>query len=132
MSFDLVVQRFGQGDGAAMPTDAFEAVFGPYVDRAETQLGFWHVRLPDGGEADLYADLDGPALDGLMISHFSPGMVLDLLVEFATRAEAVVLVPGCPTLLIDEAQRVQLPDELRTEAVLVSSGADVEAALGAC
>src|SRR5690242_15981758 len=105
----MFVQRFEQGNGAAMPADAFETVFRPHVDRVEARFGFWHVRLPDGGEADLYARLDEHSLDSLMISRFSRGMVLDLLVEFARRAEAVVLPPGCPTLLIDEAQRVQLP-----------------------
>ena len=57
-----------------------------------------------------------------MISRFSPGLVLDLLVEFAHHAQAVILPPGCPTLMTDEAQRQHLPEELHAEAVLVSEG----------
>jgi hypothetical protein len=67
-----------------------------------------------------------------MISRFSPGGVLDLLVEFIVAADAVVLVPGCPTLLGREGQRRHLPEILREGALVVRGGADVDRILREC
>lgn len=132
MSYDMSVQRFEQGDGAPMAGDAFLAVFEPCVDRREPRHSYWHISADDGGTADVYAALAGGTLDSLMISRFSAGAVLDMLVKFIGLADAVVLPPGCPTLLAHEGQRQQLPEELRAEAVVVQAGADVERVLQSC
>jgi hypothetical protein len=132
VSYEMFVERFRFGEAVAMPAGAFESVFRPYIDGTEPAFDFWHVRVPDGGEADLYARLDEQSLDGLMISRFSTGTVLELLVEFVRRADAVIVPPGCPTLLTDEDQRRHLPDGLRDDAVLVLAGSDVEAVLRSC
>jgi hypothetical protein len=132
VSYDMFVQRFEHGDAAPMGADAFRSVFGPSVDRREPQLNYWHVCTDDGGTADVYAALAGGTLDSVMISRFSGGLVLDMLVRFIVLADAVVLPPGCPTLLADEGQRHHLPEELRAEAVVVQVGADVELALQSC
>jgi hypothetical protein len=128
MSFDMFVQRFRDGDAAPMSSAAFE-VLRPYIDRAEAERDFWHLRAPDDGEADIFAAVAAGAMEGLMISRFSAGAVLDLLVEFVCQADAVLLPPGCPALLTAEAQRRHLPDELRPGAVVVRNGGDVEHAL---
>ncbi|MFI5927474.1 hypothetical protein ACIA3K_15990 [Micromonospora sp. NPDC051543] len=67
-----------------------------------------------------------------MISQFSSGAVLDMLVTFIGLADAVVLPPGCPTLLAHEGQRCHLPEELRAAALVIRSGADVERVLSNC
>ncbi|WP_446220453.1 hypothetical protein [Micromonospora sp. IBHARD004] len=82
MSYQMWVQCFVGDDVEAMPGDLFGAVFGPYVDRREPEFGSAHVTVPDGGDATFYGVTDA-GIDSLMISHFSPGEVLDLLVEFA-------------------------------------------------
>ncbi|UQU67563.1 hypothetical protein COUCH_15375 [Couchioplanes caeruleus] len=126
MSFDLFVQRFENGDAAAMDGIAFRAVWGPYVDRTEPEFDLWHVHVDDGGVAEIYGGVADESFPSLMISRFSRGCVLDLLVEFAALADAVVLPQGCPTLLVREDQRRHLPEELGADAVIVRGGADVE------
>ncbi|WP_200216457.1 hypothetical protein [Micromonospora coerulea] len=124
------MQRFVDDDVAAMPADLFGTVFGPYVDRREPEFGSAHITVPDGGDATFYGVTD-VQIDSLMITRFSPGQVLDLLVEFANRAGGVIIPPDCPTMLTVEEQRGVVPEELRSGAVVVASGADVEAVLAA-
>ncbi|MEV1158509.1 hypothetical protein AB0J27_24235 [Micromonospora chokoriensis] len=132
MSYDMVVQRFEQGDGTPMEGKAFLAVFEPPVDRREPQYNYWQISADDGGTADVYAALAGGTLDSLMISRFSAGAILDTLVRCIGLADAAVLPPGCPTLLAHEGQRQHLPEELRADAVVVTAGADVERVLRSC
>lgn len=105
---------------------AFRAVWGPYVERTEPRFDVCHVHVDDGGGAEIYGGAGDETFSGLVISRFSRGRVLDLLVEYAAAADAVVLPPGCPTLLVCEDQRRHLPEELRADAVIVRAGADVE------
>ena len=128
----MFVQRFEQGDAARMAGDAFLALFEPCVDRREPLHGYWHISADDGGTADVYAAVAGDMLDSLMISRFSTGDVLDMLVRFIGLADAVVLPPGCPALLAHEGQRHHLPEELRADAVVVQAGGDVERVLQGC
>ncbi|MEQ0562324.1 hypothetical protein ABJI51_24840 [Amycolatopsis sp. NEAU-NG30] len=128
MSYDLFAQAFAGGDAAPMPSSAF-AVFLPYVDRADSARHHWHVHTPDGGEADIHADVTPGTFSGFMINHFSAGQPLDLLAEFAVRAGAVIMVPGGPWLLTAEAQRGELPDDLPGTAVLIRDGGDLRQAL---
>jgi hypothetical protein len=93
---------------------------------------FWHLRATDGGEAEIYARVAPETFDSLVISGFSSGVVLDLLVEFARQADAVVLPPGCPALLAAETQRRHLPGEFQNEAVVVLDGRDIEQVLSSC
>ncbi|MEU1589711.1 hypothetical protein [Micromonospora sp. NPDC005710] len=125
MSYDVLVQRFEQGDATPMPAEAFLAVFAPKADRRDTQHSYWHKSVDDGGTADVYATLADDTLGHLMISRFSAGVFLDMLVTFLRLTDAVVLPPGCPTLLVHEGQRCHLPEDLRADAVVVQSGADV-------
>ncbi|NJP35914.1 hypothetical protein [Micromonospora thermarum] len=132
MGYDMFVQRFQQGDAAPIAGEAIRVAFEPHVDRREPDRSYWHISAKDGGTADLYAVLGGEALDSLMISRFSPGLVLDMLVKFIGLADAVVLPPGCPALLAHEGQRRHLPEELRADAVVVQAGADLERVLQSC
>jgi hypothetical protein len=126
VSYNVFVQCFAEGGTVPMPIGAFDAVFGPHVETPEADVGFWRLRLPDGGEADVYANLAGPCLESVMINHFSVG-VLDLVLEFARSAGAVVLAPGCPILVTDRTHVAHLPEELQKDAVLVGSGSEVDA-----
>jgi len=126
VSYDLFVQRFENGDAAVMDGIAFRAVWGPYVDRVEPEFNLRHVHVDDGGDAEIFGGVAAETFRSLMISRFSRGRVLHLLVEFAAAADAVVLPPGCPALLVREDQRRHLPEELRADAVVVRGGADVE------
>jgi hypothetical protein len=128
MSYELFVQGFDAGDAAPMPSSAFD-VFRPHVDRTDLEHHFWHVRTPDGGEADIYADVTPGTFDNFMISRFSAGEPLDLLAEFTIRASAVILVPGGPAMLTAEVQRQHLPGDFQRDATVVRSGDDIRQAL---
>lgn len=128
MSYDLFVQGFDAGDAAPMPSSAFD-VFRAHVDRADSEQHFWHVRAPDGGEADIYADVTQETCHSLMISRFSTGRPLDLLAGFAVRAGAVILTPDGPAMLTAEAQRRHLPDGFQRDALVVCDGDDVRQVL---
>jgi hypothetical protein len=130
MSYDMFVQDFDAGDAAPMPSSAFD-VFRPHVDRIKPEHHFWHVRTPDGGEADIYADVTPGTFDSLMISRFSDGAPLDLLAEFTIRASAVILAPGGPAMLTAEAQRQHLPDDFQRDAIVVRNGDDIRQAFTA-
>ncbi|ONH57032.1 hypothetical protein CcI49_26775 [Frankia sp. CcI49] len=132
MSYDMFVQRFERREAAPLPRTAFLAVFGPHIDRREHQHRYWHVSADDGSEADIYATPAENTLESLMITRFSAGRVLDMLVEFIGLADAVVLAPGCPTLLAHEDQRRHLPEELHDDAVIVQTGADLQRVLQDC
>ncbi len=127
----MFVQGFDAGDAAPMPSRAFD-VFRPYVDRTQPEHHFWHLRTPDGGEADIYADVTPGTFDSLMISRFSAGDPLDLLAEFTIRASAVILAPGGPAMLTAEAQRHHLPDDFQRDAIVIRAGEDIRQALATC
>lgn len=132
VGYDMFVQRFEHGEAAPLPSAAFHAVFGPHVDRTEPEYHLWHVHVSDDGEADLYASVTPETFGGFMISRFSAGVVLDLLMEFARQADAVVLPPGCPALLAAETQRRHLPEEFQHEAVIVAGSRDIEDIFRTC
>ncbi|RKN13559.1 hypothetical protein D7147_30980 [Micromonospora musae] len=129
VSYDMFILRFERGEPASMPGSAFRAAFQPYIDRTEPEFDYWHVTAPDGGDASLYAALTDDVLHGFLINRFSNGMVLDMLVTFMGLADAVVVPPDCPAMLTNEGQREHLPEDLRTNAVVVQRGADIEAVL---
>ncbi len=131
MSFELFVERFENGATVAMPRGAFE-VFRPYVAWTETEHDLWHICTPDEGEGDIYAKVTADAVDGFTISDFTDGgLTLDLVVEFARRAGGVIFSSAGPTLLLNEAQRADLPQEDRDEAVVVHNASGVIEALRA-
>jgi hypothetical protein len=127
VSFELFVQGFSGGDAAPMPSSAFD-VFRPHVDRTTPEFHYWHIRTPDGGNADIYAHVAPDSFDSLMISRFSVGSPLDLLAEFAIRAGAVILAPGGPAMLTAEVQREHLPGNFQRDAIVVRTGDDIERA----
>jgi hypothetical protein len=128
MSFEMFAQCFDGGDAAPMASSAFD-VFRPHVDRTQPEFHYWHLRTPDGGEAGIYADVTPGTFDSLMISRFSAGDPIDLLIEFTILAGAVILAPGGPAMLTAEAQRQHLPDNFRRDAIVVRNGDDIRQAL---
>ena len=124
----MFVQGFEDGDAAPMPSAAFD-VFRPHVDRTRPEHHFWHVRTPDGGEAEIYADVTPGTFDSLMITRFSAGDPLDLLAEFTIRASAVILAPGGPAMLTAEARRQHLPGDFQLHAIVVRNGDDIRQAI---
>ena len=125
----MFIQGFRAGEARPMPAAAFHEVLGPHLTDHEPEHGFWRLRAPDGGEADVYAVVEEEALEGIMLDDIGVGGVLDLALRFARRADAVILPAGCPALLVDEQQASELPDELRADTRVVTRGSDIEAAV---
>jgi hypothetical protein len=128
VSYDMFVQAFADGDAAPMPSAAFD-VFRPHIDRTEPERHFWHLRAPDGGEADIHVDAAPGTFDSLMINHFSEGSALDLLAEFTIRAGGVILASDGPVMLTAETQREDLPEGLEGNAIIIRSADDIRQAL---
>ncbi|SDW41553.1 hypothetical protein SAMN05421504_101520 [Amycolatopsis xylanica] len=131
VSFDVFVQGFHHGTAALLPSAAFHAVFGPRIDRTEPARNYWHVVAADSSESDIYARVDGESFDGLMLSRFTDGDVLDLVAEFARRANAVIMPVGGPILLITPGQHRHLPADLLDagDVITVANGHDIAAAI---
>lgn len=61
-----------------------------------------------------------------MVNHFGGDEVMDLIVELARQADAVIIGPGLPPLLTRPEQREQLrPDMDLGEPVLIASGREL-------
>ena len=73
VSYELVVQRFENGDAAPMALATFRSVGQPHTDRHEPQHHCWPVTADDGGEADLYAELARRPWTGLDVHRTLQG-----------------------------------------------------------
>lgn len=66
-----------------------------------------------------------------MLTRVVEGEVLDLLVEFVQRADAVIMPVGCPVLLAAPGQREHLPEGLLDAcgSLVIATGRDITAAI---
>ena len=124
MSFDVYFQRFVDGDADESGRDEVVAVLAPYLKPSVETPG--RIEHP-AGNADVYGlgdgDGDGDG-DGMMINHIEDGL-WDLLVEAARAGRWAIMPIGCPTCVFNAAMLANLPEDLRQDAVVVNSGADV-------
>lgn len=118
MSFDVLFQRFRQGDADLGGGEAMRSVLAPYIAREEPEQSFAHVVIGDG-TADVYLS-DG----NMLANHIAGEQTWDLLVQGAKAAGWSIMPVGCPTLITDESDRAHLPDGLDQEAVHVLTGED--------
>ena len=128
MGFDIYVDRYEGQRGVSMPVAAFDEVFGPHVIDAAPEHGYWRVRAPDGSEATLNATVELRFFHDLHLRYSGAG-VMDLLVEFAKRANGVIYSSYGPTMLVAEEQREQLPAELKADTVVIHDSDDIGRAL---
>ncbi|MFC8722901.1 hypothetical protein [Kitasatospora sp. NPDC057198] len=132
MSYSLYLIRFEHGNAAVMDGGLFDEVIGPHVVKREPEHGFVQIRAEDGGEADIYAATEaGLGLISIMVSHFSPGPVLDLVSDLAIRLDAEIVLQEGATLVSADGRLEHLPEDLRHDAEVVGlSGAELQAAIG--
>lgn len=131
MCYSIWLLRFEDGSPAPMDFDVFEAATAPHVHRREPQHNFLMLRMPDGGEADVYAtcEPDG-TLASVMLTHFSHGAVLDHVAEMARVLGAAVVLQEGVALVADAEQRDHLVPDLRPDAMLVAlEGATIQAVI---
>ena len=69
--------------------------------------------------------------DSMMITHITGDQMWDLLLEAARAGRWAIMPVGCPVFVFDEAMLNDLPEVLRPSAQMVSSGAELLAAIRA-
>jgi hypothetical protein len=119
MSFDIFLQGFAGGEATPGRPDAAVRVLAPYFTEAPDD-GFVCVQLADG-QADVY----GVGRSSLMVNHAAGGQIWGLIVTVATAAGWVIMPVGCPVCVVADEQAADLPDELRTDVVVVRSGTEL-------
>jgi hypothetical protein len=123
VSFDIFLQGFIDGEPTSSGSSEALEVIQAHLPHPP-QNGFARIRTADG-EADVYG-LDS---DGLMITHASGDEIWELIVKIARAARWIIMPVGCPACAVDPPMIGDLPDGLRESAVLVTSGADLRAAI---
>jgi hypothetical protein len=126
VSFDVVLQGFRSGVAADGDGDAALAVLAPLMSG---QADSWtRIATSDGG-ADVHG-LTDPA-SGLMFNHIDGRSAWDVVYDVAQAAGFAVMPVGCGTLLTDERMRDDLPGGIPKPIVVITSGADLLAAVEA-
>jgi hypothetical protein len=118
MSFDIFLQRFDD-DAATGRSAAALKVLEPWLTNRDDSCA--RVVTTDG-ESDVY----GLGTDGLMFTHSSGEVILQLMVDVARAAEYAIIPVGCPTCVISPAMIGTLPPELSESVALVASGTDLQ------
>ena len=118
MSFDLFLMGFRDGDVAVLDGDRVAAALEPYLRRRGVQ----EILAVGAAEGQIYG-LDD-LTTGFMVNHMDPALY-DVLYAVSVACDLVVIAPGYPIALVDDAQRAHLPANVDMPAVLVRSGAEL-------
>jgi hypothetical protein len=123
MSFDIFLESFKDGEAGLGNPDAARQALEPYLAGAPDE-GYALVRTADG-EADVY----GAGSDHLMFNHAGGDVVWPVMVDVAKAADWVIMPVGCPVCVMRADMISELPVELRDNAVVINSGADLQDAI---
>ena len=125
MAFDIFLQAFRDGGAAEADVEVILSVVGSCIRRRDE----WCTRIEtsDGG-ADIYG-LD-TSVQSLMINHASGTAVWDLIYDLAQSAGLAVMPVGCPTCVTDNHALSDLPPELASSAIIVSSADELLLVVG--
>jgi hypothetical protein len=118
VSIDIFLQGFERGEGASGMPDEAHRVLQPYL-RVRPD-GFAKV-VTDDGDAEVY----GVGTDGLMFTHASGRRIWDVMYDVARAGDWAIMPVGCATCVPTASMIVNLPDDLRANAVVVGSGAEL-------
>lgn len=121
MSFDVYFQRFEDGDSAPADALAVRAVLEPHVDEAEDG-GVVRLAVGDG-----HADIHGfdTLESGFMANHISGVDAWGVLVVAAQASDPTIIPVGCPACVVEAGSAAHLPEPLRAEVRLVTSGSEL-------
>lgn len=123
----MFMQQFTDRDVGQADAQSLLNLIEPRIDPRETDFGVARLRFDDG-EADLYG-MD-KLTSGFMVNHISGLSAWDFLVEVARAVDLTIMPVGGPTAVCRADLLAHLPDELREDAIVVASGAELLAALG--
>jgi hypothetical protein len=129
MSFDIFVCRFENGEPTPLDMSAAHEVLDPYVVARDPRMNFLQVRTAEMEEADVF--FSSP--DNITFNRFGGGGIMDLLAVLLRRLDAVLVVPGGPTMIQRDEDRDLLPAALRDEwpVVVARTGAEIDQAIRA-
>ncbi|GAA4796941.1 hypothetical protein [Streptomyces sanyensis] len=129
MSFDIFVCRFENGEPAPLDMSAAHEVLAPYVVARDPRTNLLHVRTAEMEEADVF--FSSP--DSITFNRFGGGGIMDLLAVLLRRLDAVLVVPGGPTMIQRDEDRDLLPAALRDEwtVIVARTGAEIDRAIRA-
>ena len=124
VSFDIFLQSFRRGDHESGEGDAAMQLIAPLISQRTED---W-ARLATGdGGADVFG-IDEPST-GLMFNRVSGVAAWSLLFDVARAAGFAVMPIGCATCVVSAEMLVDLPAELAHDAIMVSSGQELLAAV---
>lgn len=124
MSYDVFLFRFEHGQPVRVDGARLRELIEPLIVRGDEQHDQVTLRAADGGDARVYGVSDDP--ECVMFTHWSWGDICDLMADLARELGMAVVPPDRPTMITDERQRSDLPEDLRAEAVVVRAGIDVQ------
>ncbi|MFD5771411.1 hypothetical protein ACFWIN_37055 [Streptomyces sp. NPDC127049] len=129
MSFDIFVCRFDNGEPTSLDVSAAHEVLDPYVVAQDRRTNFLQVRTAEREEAGVF--FSSP--DSITFNRFGGGGIMDLLAVVLRRLDAVLVVPGGPTVIQRDEDRDLLPAALRDEwpVVVARTGAEIDRAIRA-
>jgi hypothetical protein len=124
MSLDIFLQGFRGGEAEPGNGDAAMKLITPLIsERADG----WARVVTNDGEADVFG-IDQPSA-GLMFNHVSGVAAWSLLFDVARVAGFTVMAVGCPSCVVSADMLRELPPELVADAIVISSGDDLLAAV---
>ena len=124
VSFDVYLQGFRGGEAGQGNGDAAMDLITPFISQRTDD---WARVVMDDGEADVFG-ISQPST-GLMFSHLSGGHAWSLVFEVAQAAGFAILPVGCPTCVVSVERLHALPEELASDAIVVSSRDDLLAVI---
>ena len=124
VSFDVYLQGFRDGEAEQGSGDAALDLITPLISRRTAD---WARVATDDGEADVFG-IDQPST-GLMFNHLSGDAAWSLVFQVARAGGFAIMPVGCPTCVVSAEMLRALPDELASDAIVVSSGDDLLAAI---
>jgi hypothetical protein len=123
VSYDVFLWRYREGE--AVNVDAAEVW--QILERAwvspPDESDHCRVRR-DADEGDLYAVPVGAPIDSLMFNHAGEG-IYNLMFDLAVAGDMTIIPIDAGPFIVRAEQREHLPLELRDEAIVVSSGAEL-------
>jgi hypothetical protein len=124
ISFDVFLQAFHDGDAATVNGPSVIDALARFSTEPVTSDSSW-IRTTDG-EAQIFGLDDADS--GFMINHASGRVIWDVLVHVADLIGMTIMPIGCPTCVTRPELLEHLPEELKADARVVTSGEQLIAA----
>lgn len=120
MSVDVFFWPFRDGDMGRVDPQQVARLLAPAL--VQDERGFTRLVFADGS-AQLYGldELD----TGFMVNHVDGFAAWDFLVGVADEAALAIVTPGCPAAVTRSELLAHLPDLLREDAVVVTTGSQL-------